>query len=65
MNEYVNIERRPQLERPVLIAGFTGWNDAAEAASLALSTIGRASGAERFGSFDGESSTITRPYGPR
>src|ERR687889_2787992 len=54
MNGYVNIERRPQLERPVLIAGFTGWNDAAEAASLALSTIGEASGAERFGSFDGE-----------
>jgi proteasome assembly chaperone (PAC2) family protein len=54
MNGYVNIERRPQLERPVLIAGFTGWNDAAEAASLALSTIGEASGAERFGNFDGE-----------
>src|ERR687897_177833 len=54
MNGYVNIERRPQIERPVLIAGFTGWNDAAEAASLALSTIGEASGAERFGSFDGE-----------
>ncbi len=54
MNGYVNIERRPQLERPVLIAGFTGWNDAAEAASLALSTVGEASGAERFGSFDGE-----------
>ncbi len=54
MNAYVNIERRPELERPVLIAGFTGWNDAAEAASLALSTIGEASGAERFGSFDGE-----------
>ena len=54
MNGYVNIERRPQLEHPVLIAGFTGWNDAAEAASLALSTIGEASGSERFGSFDGE-----------
>src|ERR671913_2343581 len=54
MNGYVNIERRPQLERPVLIAGFTGWSDAAEAASLALSTIGEASGSERFGSFDGE-----------
>jgi len=54
MNGYVSIERRPELERPVLIAGFTGWNDAAEAASLALSTIGEASGAERFGSFDGE-----------
>src|SRR3712207_6371026 len=54
MNRYVDIERRPQLERPVLIAGFTGWNDAAEAASLALNTIGEASEDERFGSFDGE-----------
>src|SRR5215210_7122691 len=54
MNEYVNIERRPQLERPVLIAGFTGWNDAAEAASLALSTIEEASEAKPFASFDGE-----------
>jgi len=54
MGEYINMERRPQLDRPVLIAGFTGWNDAAEAASLALSTIEEASEAKRFGSFDGE-----------
>jgi proteasome assembly chaperone (PAC2) family protein len=54
MSEYINMERRPQLDRPVLIAGFTGWNDAAEAASLALSTIEEASEAKRFGSFDGE-----------
>ncbi|CAN5185136.1 PAC2 family protein [soil metagenome] len=54
MNEYINLERRPELERPILIAGFTGWNDAAEAASLAVSTIGEEFGAQRFGSFDGE-----------
>jgi proteasome assembly chaperone (PAC2) family protein len=54
MSEYINMEQRPQLDRPVLIAGFTGWNDAAEAASLALSTIEEASEAKRFGSFDGE-----------
>ncbi|MDP8953034.1 MAG: PAC2 family protein [Actinomycetota bacterium] len=54
MNEHINLERRPELERPILIAGFTGWNDAAEAASLALSTIGEEFGAQRFGSFDGE-----------
>lgn len=48
------MERRPELERPVLIAGFTGWNDAAEAASLAVSTIGEQWGAKRFGGFDGE-----------
>ncbi len=54
MNDYINLEWRPELERPVLIAGFTGWNDAAEAASLAVSTIGEVSEAKRFGSFDGE-----------
>ncbi len=48
------MEWRPELERPVLIAAFTGWNDAAEAASLAVSTIGEASEAKRFGNFDGE-----------
>lgn len=54
MNEYINLEWRPELERPVLIAGFTGWNDAAEAASLAVGTVEEASEAKRFGSFDGE-----------
>jgi proteasome assembly chaperone (PAC2) family protein len=54
MNEYVNIKWRPKLERPVLIAAFTGWNDAAEAASLAVSTLGENWEAKRFGSFDGE-----------
>ena len=54
MNEYVNMEWRPELERPVLIAAFTGWNDAAEAASLAVSTLGENWEAKRFGSFDGE-----------
>jgi len=54
MNGYVNMERRPELERPVLIAGFTGWNDAAEAASLAVRTIGEQWEARRFGNFNGE-----------
>jgi proteasome assembly chaperone (PAC2) family protein len=54
MHRHINMEWRPELERPVLIAGFTGWNDAAEAASMALSTIGEACGASRFGGFDGE-----------
>ncbi len=54
MNGYVNIERRPELERPVLIAGFTGWNDAAEAASMVVSNIGESCGAKRFGGFDAE-----------
>jgi proteasome assembly chaperone (PAC2) family protein len=44
----------PQLERPVLIAGFTGWNDAAEASSLAVGTLNDAWEARRFGAFDAE-----------
>ena len=53
-NRYIELERRPALNRPVLIAGFTGWNDAAEAASLAVETLREEWGAERFGSFVGE-----------
>ena len=44
----------PELERPVLIAGFTGWNDAAEASSLAVGTLNDAWEARRFGHFDAE-----------
>jgi hypothetical protein len=53
-NRYVNLEWRPDLERPVLIAAFTGWNDAAEAASVALDTMERNWEARRFGAFDAE-----------
>ena len=53
-NRYIELERRPVLNRPVVIAGFTGWNDAAEAASLAVDTLREEWGAERFGSFVGE-----------
>ena len=53
-NRYVNLERRPELERPVLIAAFTGWNDAAEAASVASATLRDNWEAQRFGTFDAE-----------
>ena len=53
-SRYVNLEWRPELERPVLIAAFTGWNDAAEAASAALGTLRGGWEARRFGAFDGE-----------
>jgi proteasome assembly chaperone (PAC2) family protein len=49
-----NVERRPELVRPVLLSAFTGWNDAAEASSLALATLNERWGVERFASFDGE-----------
>ena len=53
-NRHVSLEWRPELERPVLIAAFTGWNDAAEAASVALDTLARSWEAQRFGAFDAE-----------
>ncbi len=53
-NKYINLEWRPELERPILIAGFTGWNDAADAASVAVDTVLNSWGARRFGAFDGE-----------
>ena len=53
-NRYVNLEWRPELDRPVLIAAFTGWNDAAEAASVASATLRDGWEAQRFGAFDAE-----------
>ena len=53
-NRYLSIERLPELERPILIAGFTGWNDAAEAASTSINTLNGSWKAERFGGFDAE-----------
>lgn len=53
-NSYVSLEWRPELERPVLIAAFTGWNDAAEAASVALATLRDSWEARDFGVFDAE-----------
>jgi proteasome assembly chaperone (PAC2) family protein len=53
-NRHIDMQWRPELERPVLIAGFTGWNDAAEAASMVVSNIGESCEAKRFGGFDAE-----------
>src|SRR3712207_5187296 len=53
-NRYVTLEWRPELERPVLISAFTGWNDAAEAASVAQDRLRDACEARRFGAFDAE-----------
>lgn len=53
-NRHINLEWRPELERPVLVAGFTGWNDAAEAASVAVGALADSWEARRFGGFDAE-----------
>lgn len=53
-NEYISLDWRPELDRPVLIAAFQGWNDAGDAASVALSTLGASWGEKRFGGFNPE-----------
>ena len=45
---------RPQLRRPVLVAGFEGWNDAGDAASDAATWLTQRYGATRFAWIDPE-----------
>ncbi|MBV8955879.1 MAG: PAC2 family protein [Solirubrobacterales bacterium] len=48
-------EYRPDgLRAPALVCAFKGWNDAAEAASTAITFVGTALGAQRFASIDPE-----------
>ena len=48
-------EYRPDgLRAPALVCAFKGWNDAADAASTALTFVGDALGARRFATIDPE-----------
>ena len=48
-------EYRPDgLRAPALICGFKGWNDAADAASTAITFVGGALNAARFATIDPE-----------
>src|SRR5919204_4962633 len=50
----LRVERRPELQRPVLICTFRGWNDGGQGASLAGSFLARSWGAEKFAEIDPE-----------
>ncbi|MGH2754758.1 MAG: PAC2 family protein [Actinomycetota bacterium] len=56
MDEHPSLEWLDQveLERPVLVAAFRGWNDAGEAASFSAQHLARVWGAKRFASVDPE-----------
>ena len=57
-------ERRPELRRPTVVVAFEGWNDAGDAATLAVGYLANAWDAERFASIDPEEFydfTTTRP----
>jgi proteasome assembly chaperone (PAC2) family protein len=61
----LRIDHRPELERPVLVAAFRGWNDGAQAASLAAGYLAKAWGAERFAEVEPEGFfdfQATRPH---
>ena len=54
MTDELRIDSRPQLERPVLIAAFRGWNDGGQGASLAAAYLARAWAAVEFATIDPE-----------
>ena len=65
MADELRIDHRPELERPVLVAAFRGWNDGAQAASLAAGYLAKSWGAERFAELDPEGFfdfQATRPH---
>ena len=65
MADELRIDHQPELERPVLVAAFRGWNDGAQAASLAAGYLAKTWSAERFADVDPENFfdfQATRPH---
>ena len=65
MADELRIDHRPELTRPILVAAFRGWNDGAQAASLAAGYLAKTWGAERFADVDPENFfdfQATRPH---
>ena len=52
--DHVLWQNRPSLRRPVLVAAFEGWNDAADAASTAARYLGERWGGRTFATLDPE-----------
>jgi proteasome assembly chaperone (PAC2) family protein len=63
--EHVRWLAEPNLHGPVLVAAFTGWNDAGDSASMALRTMIESWGAEALAEIDPEAFTdfaTVRPH---
>jgi predicted ATP-grasp superfamily ATP-dependent carboligase len=61
----LRIHDRPELERPILISAFRGWNDGGQGASLAAGYLARLWDAERIADVDPEEFfdfQATRPH---
>lgn len=52
--EVLQVDRRPDLHNPIAVVAFSGWNDAASAATNAARFIVRRLGARRFAHIDPE-----------
>ncbi|HNO64918.1 MAG TPA: PAC2 family protein [Tepidiformaceae bacterium] len=52
--EYLRVDTQPGLKSPVAVCAFTGWNDAASAATNAARFIVRRLGARKFATIDAE-----------
>jgi proteasome assembly chaperone (PAC2) family protein len=53
-DQYLDSSDLPELRRPVMLAAFTGWNDAGQAATFALSALRTLWSAKRFAGIDPE-----------
>jgi proteasome assembly chaperone (PAC2) family protein len=53
-NAYLDSSDLPDLRRPIILAAFTGWNDAGQAATFALSALRTLWSARRFAGIDPE-----------
>src|SRR5205823_11860161 len=65
MASELRVSARPELSRPVLVAAFRGWNDGAQAASLAAGYLAKLWGAEQVADVDPEGFfdfQATRPH---
>jgi proteasome assembly chaperone (PAC2) family protein len=63
-NELI-VHRRPELQSPVLVAAFRGWNDGGQAASLAAGYLAKLWNAQQFAEIDPEGFfdfQVTRPH---
>jgi proteasome assembly chaperone (PAC2) family protein len=52
--EELRLERMPELDKPVMVCAFRGWNDGGQGASLACGYLARAWQAEKFADIDPE-----------
>ena len=65
MADELQISSRPELERPILIGAFRGWNDGGQGASLATGYLAKLWEAKRFAEVDPENFfdfQATRPH---